>query len=94
VQVTRTALVSVSSEPKHSQCASKHSLAQRHRALRPLWRPLPRHLGLPLLSLRRAVRHVRLRHPPPLWAWTWASIRTAVRASAGLRRRRRRRHGP
>jgi hypothetical protein len=44
-------------------------------ALRPLQRPLLRHLGLSLLSLRRALRHVRLHHPPLLWAWTWASFR-------------------
>jgi hypothetical protein len=68
VQVTRTALASVSSVPKHSQRASRHSLVQLHRALQPLRRPLSWHLGLPLLSLRRAL-------PPPLWAWTWASIR-------------------
>jgi len=65
-QVTRTALASVSSVPKHSQRASRHSLVQRHRVLRPLQRPFPRHLGLSLLSLRRALRHVRLHHPPLL----------------------------
>jgi hypothetical protein len=63
VPVTRTALVSVSSEPKHSERASRDSLVQRQRDLQLLRHPLPRHLGLSLLSLRRAVRHVRLHLP-------------------------------
>jgi hypothetical protein len=43
VQVTRTALASVSSTPRHS-------LAQLRHALWPLSRPLPRHIGFSLLS--------------------------------------------